>query len=68
MASWKINQTQEAQLMATKNCAKMEAFVKMMEVGIVPPPNATVQDVAATELANSRMRVLLETALTEIEC
>lgn len=51
-----------------KNCARMEIIAKLVDQGIVPPPNATEEQIAAFEYANGYMRSVFATALTEAEC
>lgn len=48
-----------------KNCARMDVIAKLIDQGIVPPPDASDEQVAAFEYANGYMRSVIAAALSE---
>lgn len=49
-------------------CTQVETFVRVMETGIITSPQPTQEETAAVDLANSRIRSLLQTAIQATDC
>lgn len=49
-------------------CAQVETFTRIVQVGVIPSPNPTPEEVAAVDRVNAMMRQLLEAALSGGGC
>lgn len=57
-----------AEVRETEMCTEMETFVRVMQAGIITSPEPTKEESAAVELANSRIRGLLDSAIQMSAC
>lgn len=64
----KENARWQAEVRQARVCAEVDAFVRMLESGIITPPYPTPEQLTAIELANSKMRELLHRALLGSPC
>lgn len=62
------SRVRSVEMKAHKNCARMEVVIKLIDQGIVPPPDATDEQIAAFEYANGFLRSVVAAALSESEC
>lgn len=66
---WSRSSSQQARVREqTEICTRLDIFVSLVQTGIVPPPNPTEEQIVATELANSKLRVALQAALGQSPC
>lgn len=64
----KTRVVQRAEVREVEVCARVQAFVDAISVGIVVSPSPTEEERKAVELANARMRSLLTVLLRDGVC
>lgn len=62
------SRTRSVEMKAQKNCARMDVVAKLVDQGIVPPPDASDEQIAAFEYANGFLRSVVAAALSESDC
>jgi hypothetical protein len=56
---------ESAKSQSEQTCARIDAFVRILEIGIPLPPDPTDDERAITDVVNGRIRVLLQAAIPE---